>query len=237
MLTVHRALGTWRNAVDVYVALTEFSRSKFVEGGVPARKIVIKPNFAYPDPGAGEGGGGFGLFVGRLSAEKGLQTLLKAWGNLAGTVPIKIVGDGPMSAPVKEAMAKDLTIEYLGSRPLNYIYSLLGKAVFLVVPSQCYENFPRVIIEAFAKGTPVIASRIGAMAEIVEDGRTGLHFKPGDSFDLAVKVRKMMGDPEGQLRMRRAARQEFSRKYTAEINLKSLLAIYDHALERDQVPS
>jgi glycosyltransferase involved in cell wall biosynthesis len=110
------------------------------------------------------------------------------------------------------------------------VYELVGDAAFLVLPSQCYENFPRVVIEAFAKGTPVIVSRLGAMAEIVEDGRTGLHFDPGDPEDLAGKVRSMLADPLKLKRMRQAARDTFDEHFTADTNHKILMAIYERAI-------
>jgi len=185
MLTAHRVLGTWRKLIDVYIALTEFGRRKLIEGGLPADKIAVKSNFAYPDPGPGAGTGGYAVFVGRLSAEKGVATLLEAWRHLGGTLPLRLVGDGPLAGAVREAAAKDDSIQWLGNVPLEAVYTLVGEATFLALPSQCYENFPRVVIEAFAKGTPVIASKLGGMAEIVDDGRTGLHFKPGDAADLA----------------------------------------------------
>ena len=160
MLMVHRAMGTWWEAVDVYIALAEFCRRKFIEGGLPAEKIVVKPNFIATDPGVGGGRGGYGVFVGRLAPEKGLETLLKAWKILGGKVPLKVVGDGPMTATVEGSEAKDAGIEWLGHRSAQEVYSLIGEAMFLVFPSEWYENLPRVIIEAFAKGTPVIASRL-----------------------------------------------------------------------------
>jgi glycosyltransferase involved in cell wall biosynthesis len=135
-----------------------------------------------------------------------------------------------MAADVQEAASNDPSIQWLRSLPIEEVCALVGEAAFLVLPSQCYENFPRVIIEAFAKATPVIASRLGAMAEIVDDGRTGLHFKPGDPLDLAIKVRRILSEPVEVARMRRAARREFNRKFTADSNYKSLLAIYDRAL-------
>lgn len=95
MLAGHRAVGTWLKAVDVYIALTEFGRRKLVEGGVPEDKIAVKPIFAYPDPGPGAGTGGFGVFIGRLSAEKGIKTFLTAWQYLGSRLPLKIIGDGP----------------------------------------------------------------------------------------------------------------------------------------------
>ena len=230
MLMVHRAMGTWWEAVDVYIALAEFCRRKFIEGGLPAEKIVVKPNFIATDPGVGGGRGGYGVFVGRLSPEKGLETLLKAWKTLGGKVPLKVVGDGPMTATVQGSEAKDAGIEWLGHRSAQEVYSLIGEAMFLVFPSECYENLPRVIIEAFAKGTPVIASRLGAMAELVDHGRTGLHFEPGDAGDLASKIQRLLADPRELAQMRQAARREYERRYTAESNYCDLMAIYRQAM-------
>ena len=232
MLATHRALGSWSRAVDLYIALTEFSRRKLIEGGLPASKIAVKPNFAYPDPCAGAGREGYALFVGRLSQEKGLETLLSAWRLLEGILPLKIAGGGPMAATVQEAASNDVAIEFLGPVPLEAVYTLIGEATVLVLPSEWYECFPRVLIEAFAKGTPVIASKLGAMAEIVDDGRTGLHFKPGDAADLAAKVRLLLAEPQQLARMRRAAREKFEESFTAELNHKRLMALYELTLKR-----
>jgi glycosyltransferase involved in cell wall biosynthesis len=230
MLMMHRVLGTWWKAVDVYIALTEFGRRKLVEGGLPADRIAIKPNFAYPDPGPGTGTGGYALFVGRLSAEKGVETLLTAWRHLGSAPLLKVVGDGPMGAVVQEAAAHNATIQWLRGVSHDRVYELVGEAAFLVLPSQCYENFPHVVIEAFARGTPVIVSGLGAMAVIVDDGCTGLHFKPGDPEDLAGKVRSILADPLRLTRMRQAARQTFDQNFTADANHKILMAIYERAV-------
>jgi glycosyltransferase involved in cell wall biosynthesis len=230
MLATHRVLGTWWKAVDVYIALTEFGRRKLVEGGLPADKTAIKSNFAYPDPGPGAGTGRYAVFVGRLSAEKGVTALLEAWQHLGGELPLKLLGDGPLAAAVQAAAAKDTSIQWLGNLSPEAVYKLVGEAAFLVLPSQCYENFPRVVIEAFAKGTPVIASKLGAMAAIVDDGRTGLHFKPGDPVDLAATVRRILGESLELARMRQAARQKFEQNYTADSNHKTLMTIYEKAL-------
>jgi len=230
MLATHRVLGTWWKAVDVYVALTETGRRKLIDGGLPADKITVKPNCAYPDPGAGTGKGGYAVFVGRLSAEKGLDTLLKAWPHLGGDVPLKLLGNGPMATVLQDAAAKDSSIQWLGHVSLDAVYELVGEAMFLVLPSRCYETFSMAIVEAFAKGTPVVVSKLGAMAAIVDDGRTGLHFRPGDPADLAAKVRQILADPLELARMRRAARLEFDQKYTADSSYKSLMAIYQRAL-------
>jgi glycosyltransferase involved in cell wall biosynthesis len=230
MQTLHRALGTWRNAVDMYIALSQSSRRKLIEGGLPGDKIALKPNFAYPDPGPGAGSGGYGVFIGRLSVEKGVQTLLQAWQHLGANIPLTIVGTGLLADTVQEAVAKTPSIHWMRGVPLETVFTLVGEAAFLVLPSHCYENFPRVIVEAFSKGTPVIVSRLGAMAELVEDGRTGLHFEPTSPEDLAAKVCRIMADPLKRAQMRQAARNEFELKYTAEINHQALTAIYEAAL-------
>ena len=170
MLIAHRTLGTWQKAVDVFIALTQFSRKKFIQGRLPAEKIAVKANFVYPDPGIGAGTGEYAVFVGRLSAEKGLDTLLDAWKVLRENVALKIVGDGPLAAIVEEAAANDSRIEWLGRKSAEEVYALIGQAKFLLCPSNCYENFGRVIVEAFVKGTPVVASDLGAMAELVDHG-------------------------------------------------------------------
>ena len=237
MLTVHRALRTWTEMVDVYVALTEFARSKFIEGGLPAGKIVVKPNFVAPDPGRGQGGGGYALFVGRLAPEKGTGTMLAAWDRLGTKLPLKIVGDGPLRDLVVEAAARQSNVEWLGHRPVANVHALMGKADMLVFPSQWYETFGRVAAEAFAAGTPVIAANIGAVAELVEHGRTGLKFRPGDAEDLVTQVEWALSHPAELRSMREEVRAEFEAKYTAERNYLTLMEIYEAALERKKVPA
>jgi len=237
MLTVHRAMRTWAKMVDVYVALTEFARSKFIEGGLPAGKIVVKPNFVSPDPGRGQGGGGYALFVGRLAPEKGTGTMLAAWDRLRTRIPLKIVGDGPLRDRVVSAAARQSNVEWLGHRPVADVHALMGKADMLVFPSQWYETFGRVAAEAFAAGTPVIAANIGAVAELVEHGRTGLKFRPGDPEDLVTQLEWALSHSAELRRMREEVRAEFEAKYTAERNYRALMEIYEVALERKKVPA
>lgn len=232
MLTMHRVLGTWSRMVDVYIALTEFARRKFIEAGFPPEKIVVKPNFVYPDPGVGEGKGGYVLFVGRLSPEKGVSTLLAAWELLGGRVPLRIVGDGPLAEQVAEAVERMPGVEWVGRKSIEEIYTLMGEASLVFVPSEVYETFGRVVIEAFAKGTPVVVSAIGALAELVDPGRTGLHFRPGDPEDLAAKVEWAWSHPRELAEMRREARAEYEAKYTAERNYEMLMDIYQLAISR-----
>jgi glycosyltransferase involved in cell wall biosynthesis len=230
MLTVHRALRTWVNMVDVYIALTDFSRKKMIQGGLPAEKIVVKPNFVHPDPGVGQGSGNYALYVGRLSKEKGLDTLISAWKQLDISLPLKIVGDGPLAPSVQETVEQFEEIDWLGRRPMAEVHTLMGEAAFLIFPSKWYETFGRVAVEAFAKGTPVVAADIGAIAELVQDGCTGLLFDPGNSVDLAAKVSWLATNSSKLAEMRKAARAEFETKFTASVNYQKLMQIYDLAM-------
>jgi glycosyltransferase involved in cell wall biosynthesis len=232
MLVVHRLLRTWERTVDIFIALTEFARQKFIQGGLPADRVVVKPNFVHPDPGPGAHDGGYALFAGRLSPEKGIRTLLAAWERLGPGIPLKIVGDGPLARQVAETANRNPRVEWLGSQPLERVYSLMGGAAVILVPSLWYEGFPRVIVEAYAKGTPVVASDLGALAELVHDGRTGLRFRPGDPEDLAAKVEWAWRHPRELAAMGREARREYELKYTAERNYEQLMAIYRMAIER-----
>ena len=230
MQAYHRAKKTWQRRVDRFIALTEFSKQKHIEGGLPADKIDVKPNFVNPDPGAGRGQGDYAVFVGRLSEEKGVTTLLRAWSKLSKDVKLKIVGDGPLSDDVRQAAQTDSRIEWLGRRDLAEVCDIVGEATCLVMPSICYETFGRTIVEAYAKGTPVVASRLGAMQELVDDGRTGLLFEAGDPGDLAAKVDALISDLERLPKLRQEARWEYESRYTPGANYEQLLAIYEQAL-------
>ncbi|MFB2898801.1 glycosyltransferase, partial [Aerosakkonemataceae cyanobacterium BLCC-F50] len=210
----------------LYITLSQFAREKFIEGGFPAEKIVVKPNFVDPDPGVGTGLGGYALFVGRLSQEKGLDTLLAAWEQLKNPMPLKIVGEGPLAGEVAKAAQKSPKIEWLGRKPMAEVHALMGEAMVLIFPSKWYETFGRVAVEAFAKGTPVIAANIGAIAELVEHGRTGLRFQPGNATDLAAQVEWVLQHQQQWELMRQEARAQYLAKYTAQQNYQRLMEIY-----------
>jgi glycosyltransferase involved in cell wall biosynthesis len=237
MLTYHRWRKTWQEHVQVYLALTEFSRQKFIEGGLPPDRIVVKPNFVDPDPGEQEDdeAGMYALFVGRLSVEKGVDTLLKAWQRV-GEIPLKIIGDGPLldrAAGIARQENRS-SIEFLGRLDHSEALACTKRARFLILPSVCYENLPTAILEAFACGVPAVVSRTGAMAEIVSDGRTGLHFEAGDPEDLAAKVEWAWTHPLVTMEMGKEARLEYESKYTAEQNYHQLMAIYQAAVGQTQ---
>jgi glycosyltransferase involved in cell wall biosynthesis len=214
-------LGTWDRKVDAFIALTEFARRKFIEGGLPAEKVALKPNFLHPDPGPSEASHDYALFVGRLSPEKGIDTLLAAWRKLADKATLRIVGAGPLSPQVEAASSQSEGVEYLGHRPGPEVMELIAGARFLAVPSIWYEAFGLVIVEAFAKAKPVIASRLGAMTEIIEEGRTGLLFEPGDPDDLAAKVNWAMEHPAEMRAMGQNARELYLQNFTARHNRRA----------------
>lgn len=233
MLVVHRLLGTWRNKVTRYIALTEFARRKFIEGGLPADRIVVKPNFCqvqYSAQETREAKRQGALFVGRLSAEKGVASMLRAWEGLP--VSLRIVGDGPIQEDV--VSAANAYIVPVGRLDSGSVAKEMLNASFLVFPSEWYEGFPMTLVEAFSCGLPVIASRLGSMAEIVEDGVTGLHFTPGDSEDLAAKVRSLRDNPGLCRQMGYNARKEYEAKYTPERNYQLLMNIYQDAIDEQK---
>jgi glycosyltransferase involved in cell wall biosynthesis len=228
MLAVHRLLGTWSKQVDLYIALSEFARNKFVAGGLPADKIVVNPNFLASDPGVGQGPRGYAVCVGRLSPEKGVRAVLKAWARLGNDIPLRIIGDGPLRDELQSEAARcGLTaVSFDGRLERAAVMAAIQGARFVVMPSECYENFPVVIAEAFACGTPVVASALGSTAEIVDDGRTGLHFRPGDAEDLSTKARWAWTHAREMEGFGRAARAEYLAKYTADCKYRSLLQLY-----------
>jgi glycosyltransferase involved in cell wall biosynthesis len=232
MLKFHRMSGTWSDSVDAYVALSEFARRKFIEGGLPANKIHVKPNFVQSDPGEKQAPGSHALFVGRLSAEKGVQTLISAWAQMRNLYPLVVVGDGPLRESLEAEVAKQniSSVTFKGWLPRTQTLDAMKKSAFLVAPSLWYEGFPMTIAEAFACGTPVLCSRLGGMQEIVEDGRTGLHFEAGNAEDLCAKVAELLTRPEKIAAMGIAARKEYESRYTARTNYSLLMRIYEKSM-------
>ena len=237
MIGVHRTLGTWNQKIDAYIALTEFARTKFIQGGLRAERIAVKSNFLHFDPGPRQGDGEGAIFVGHLGKQKGLLTLLEAWRRVPRDFPLRIIGEGPLLAELQTRKTEwdlgHVSIEGRLSRPDTI--DAIRSSKFLVFPSEWYECFPLTLIEAFACGVPVIASRLGAMAEIVEAGRTGIFFRSGDSIDLTDKILWARAHPGEMGLMSHACRQEFLAKYTAARNFDRLMKIYKAAMDRKEV--
>jgi glycosyltransferase involved in cell wall biosynthesis len=238
MLAAHRLRDTG-NEITSFVALSEFARSKFVEGGLPRAKIFVKPNFVSPDPGARTGIGDYALFAGRISPEKGVRTLVKAWKLLPFPVPLMVIGGGPEQAELEAWAAREglTNIHFKGQLPREQTLAAINNARFMIIPSEWYETFCMAIAESFACSTPVICSRLGVMEELVSDGRTGLHFTHGNAEDLARKVDWAWTHPEEMSAMGKQARTEYESKYTAEKNYPQLMEIYEQAVALQKTSS
>ncbi len=231
MQTLHRTLGSWRQ-VDRLIALNDFAREKFIEAGLPAARVVVKPNFLLMDPGAGAHDERFTLFVGRLSAEKGIETLLAAWRRLDDPPPLHMVGDGPLAGAVRAAAESQPSVTWRGQLPAERVMTLMRSAFMTVLPSACYESFPMVLVEAFATGLPVVASDLGAMSALIENGVTGLLFPAGEAAQLAERISWAYAHPGEVREMGKNCRRSYLQSYTGDRNYRQLLEIYERALAR-----
>lgn len=228
MLLGSRIVGTWSKDVALFLAPSAFLRDKYVAAGFPAERFCVKPNFVDPDPGNSDEDRGYALFVGRLSAEKGVRTLVEAWKTLPH-IPLIILGAGPEEETLRASARQFPNVKFVGAVQHSEVVGYLRGARYLVVPSEWYENLTMVTLEAFACGTPVIASRLGSLLEVVDDGRSGLLFSPRDPKDLAAKADYLWSHPECARTLGVAGRSEYMERFTAERNYEQLLAAYETA--------
>jgi glycosyltransferase involved in cell wall biosynthesis len=232
MLAWHGLLQTWDKKISLYIALTQFARVQFVEGGLPASKIMVKPNFIEPDPGQSDSEREGILYVGRLVPEKGISTLIHACTRLPG-IRLTIAGDGPIRDELHglvRSLSLSERVTFVGRLDPDDVKNRMGQAQLLVFPSEWYEGFPVTLAESFACGTPVVASRLGSMAEIVEPNQTGWLFRPGDAEDLANTISAGLADKTKLLKMSAACRLSFEHRYAADRNYAALMEIYSRAL-------
>ncbi len=219
----------WLDSVHRFIALSEFGRSKFIGAGVPEDRIVVKPNFAPMPSPSDEGNPRSGaVYVGRLSVEKGVDTLVTAWRHFPELL-LTIVGDGPERERL-QSMAPS-NVLFTGARPHPEALALMSSASILVVPSRCYEGFPVVVAEAFSLGLPVLAASIGALAEIVQPGRSGAHFAPGDPDSLVRALQDLVGTRASLVQLSAGARDSYETLYSPATNLRQLERIYDDAVD------
>lgn len=234
MIAWNRFRGTWANKVHRYIVLTEFAKTLFTRySDIPERKLCIKQN-AIADPGLGHGRGGYALYVGRLSPEKGISVLLEA-ASRGLSLPLKVAGTGPLESLAREAHAAG-RIEYLGRQDTEAIRTHMQNAAVLLVPSLWYEGLPMVIPEAFGTGLPVVASRIGSLASLISDGYNGLLVPAADPEAIRAAVMRIAASAEFQESLRKGARLTYSARYEPQQNISSLQQIYQEAIdERSQV--
>lgn len=228
-IAAHRKMGTWNEKVSRYVVFNSFFRQKFIQAGLPADKIAIKPHFL-DDPGTSASEGKYGLYVGRLSQAKGVLTLLRAAGKVPH-VPIKLCGTAPFEADIQQAAAQPAAnVELLPFAPRETVFELMKNAAFLIWPSEAVESFGLVAVEAFACGKSVISSGLGAMPELVQENRTGIGFRAGDVDDLAAKIDWAWSNKGEMDRMGSAARRVYEANYSARGNYAQLMQIYNEAI-------
>lgn len=227
--TVNAAFGAW-SLPTLYIAPSQFVRDKMAGWGISADRTVVKPHFVPKDPGPMAPERDIAVYVGRLSSEKGLQAVIAAW--RVDGVPLVIVGDGPLRADLEHqvSVAGKTNIRFVGHKNAAEVGAFLRRACFLILPSITYETFGRVLIEAYAYGVPVLATRLGATPEIVREGVTGLLFDPHNPADLGAKLDQLARNPEQSRPMRQTARRAYEELYSAGTNADLLLAAYTRAL-------
>lgn len=231
-IALHRRRGTWDRDVDAFIALTQFQRDLLTAGGLPAAHIHVKPNFfpGEPDVVPWSRRENHCVFVGRLSPEKGVATLVRAWRAWGPQAPeLRVLGDGPLRVSL-EAAARGANIRFLGHLPAASAQDEIARARLMIVPSEWFEGFPLVLREAFALGTPVAVSRIGPLPTLVDEGRCGLVFDAFDDVSLLDTVRSAWDAHERLAALAAAGRAEFALRYTTAANAALLMAIYDKAL-------
>jgi len=229
MLTFHRWLGTWQTKVDVFLCSTRFYRDLFVSAGFPADKITVMPHFVQQKPPFDfvKKTGDYALFVGRLDPEKGVKVLLEAWCLL--DFPLKIRGAGRLDEKAKDFVRQNGldNVEFLGRMDEQELSELIGNARFLIMPSEgYYETFGLVIIEAYSRGVPVVASNIGVAPELVSDKQTGLLFEAGNARDLADKARWLWDHPVETRVMGENGLNTYLECFTQEQCYKTLFEVY-----------
>ncbi len=231
MIALHRGLGTWGRAIQRYVALSSFMRDWMIRGSYPADRIVVKPNFLLDDPGVGTKSEEYALYIGRLSPEKGIRTLMQAWVD-PDMPPLKIIGDGPLENFVQNKVEVQSypDVEILGRLAHDEVLAHMRKARFLVFPSEWFEGFPMVLLEAAASTLPVLATRIGSIPEIVRHEKSGMLFPPGNVLELRKLAKWFDRNAARSTEMGEFARKNYLQNYTAERNYSQLLDIYHQAI-------
>jgi glycosyltransferase involved in cell wall biosynthesis len=228
-ITAHQGLRTWQRYVTTLIAPSEFVRSRYVAGGFPADRIVVKPHAVAFAGQVRTGPGEAVVFLGRLTEDKGFADLLEAWDSSLGQ--LVVVGDGPLRAAADARAAVDPSVRVLGALPWAESMDVVRTARAVVVPARSYEAFGLVVVEAFAHGVPVVASRIGALAELVEDGVTGALAEPGDPVSLRSALR-LVTDPVTSVTCGERARQVYLKRFTPERDLAATERIYADAIAR-----
>ena len=234
-IALHRGLGTWGKNVDAFIALSEFQKSLLIDAGLPAYKIFVKPNFFPGNPMVVPWAkrGNYVVFAGRLSAEKGIISLIEAWKRWANAPELRVIGDGPLRGEL-EKLANGLNIKFIGQISQADVLEQIAFARLMVLPSRWFEGFPMVIREAFAHGTPVAAANIGPLPSIVINNENGVLINSFNTDDMATVLISSWENTGLLERLGQGARQAFENLYTEEQNYRILMKIYEQAIDINQ---
>jgi len=212
--------------VDRFITLTESAKARLIAGGFHSEKIMVKPNFVENTPFFHGQRQNHAVYVGRLTAEKGVRTLIRAWKSVF-SVPLHVYGDGELRGELEARVREDGSdVLFYGFRPRSEVMDAVQSALLQVIPSEWYEGFPLVVLEAFSLGIPVVVSKIGSLDEIVDEGITGFKFSPGDAAELAAKINALAQLPDRLRKVATAARRVFDSEFSAEYSYNSLIDLY-----------
>jgi glycosyltransferase involved in cell wall biosynthesis len=233
MQGTHRALGTWERVVDAYSVPSQFCLERMAAGGVPRDKITLRPNFLLNDPGPRNACGEYAVFVGRLCVEKGIRQLLWAWRRLR-RIPLVIVGDGPLRGEAEKYIDRNgmENVRLTGTVPPAEALAQMKRARFLVFPSVGYETFGMTVLEAAACGVATVGTRLGAIPELVDEGKTGLLFDPQDTDGFVEKTDWAWTHSVSMNEMGAAARRRCLQHYSAENGYDALMGIYGSVMAK-----
>ena len=234
-IALHRSIGTWTRHVDAFIALSEFQKRLMINAGLPAQRVFVKPNFYSGNPVTipWDNRGEYAVFAGRLSTEKGIENLVRAWLLWGDKAPeLRILGDGPLSSHLKRVSAPftGKKIQFIGQVPITEVERQIAHSKLLILPSVCFETFGMVVLSAFACGTPAAVSEIGPLPTIVQNGKNGIVFSPGEINSLLKEVRTAWETPGYLDKLGKGAKATAGNHYTEDANYQILMKIYQAAM-------
>jgi glycosyltransferase involved in cell wall biosynthesis len=226
----HRFMDTWAQRVDLFIALTPTQRNLLIDGGLPADRLALKPNLMCDPPEPRFDDDGYAIYLGRFAEEKGIWPMLDAFTQLKD-IPLHLYGSGPLEADVRERCEMLPNVHFHGHTPHSVCVERVSGARFLIQPSIWHEPCPMTVREAFACGTPVVATTLGGLRDMVIDEVNGLHCRPGDAADLARAAQRLMTDDVLHGRLARGARSTFDQQFAPGVGLTALEACYERAIQ------
>lgn len=231
MLEYAKLMNIFDKYVSKIIVLTQFAKNKITEAGLPVSKIEVKPNFLFGGCDESSKNDSYVLFIGRLSAEKGIGYLAEAMQGMPKNIRVKVAGDGPYYDEIKRCIEeKNINMELLRSLDRKALSEAIAASSLVVIPSQCYEGFPMAVLDAYSHGKPVLVSRIGGLPELVEPGQTGRVFGLDNIASLRDSLIEMMADSENLSQMGKNAYRKFQEEYSAQRNFSLLIDIYQSVI-------